>query len=210
MPYCGATRRRAGLVLHNGRLTASDVIERAGLRMVTPIRATTDLLCTARERDAIAVTDQMLAAQPVHLREEFREQVRKSLIERPDIRGTKRGERILDLATGRAESPPESWLLLEVVNLGFPPPESNWPIFSTDGVELYRLDLAWPKLRVALEYNGYAVHLGRELEDARRAEDLRRRGWIIITVTADDLADSRELERQLRDALRSRGFHRPA
>ncbi|MBB6378867.1 hypothetical protein BKA01_006127 [Pseudonocardia eucalypti] len=209
VPYCGTRRRRVGLIPHNGWLPPEDVVEHLGLRVVTPVRAATDLLCTVRARDAIAVIDQMLALHPVDLREDFRAQVRRRLTERPDARGTKRGARILELATGRAESPPESWLLLEVDALGFSAPKSNWPIFAINGREIYRLDLAWPEFLIALEYNGYAVHLDRELEDARRAEDLRRRGWIVLTATADDFADSRELERQLREAFRVRGYQRP-
>ncbi|MGH8917835.1 MAG: hypothetical protein ACRD0H_05760, partial [Actinomycetes bacterium] len=66
------------------------------------------------------------------------------------------------------------------------------------------LDLAWPEQRVALEYDGYAVHAGRAVEDGRRADDLRRRGWLVLVTTAEDLRDSRQLEVALREAFRSR------
>lgn len=209
VPYGHRSRSRAGLAVHNGPLPASDVTARDGLRLLTVERVTCDLLCTARARDAIAVTDFMLAAQPVELREGFRAEIGERLRTRRDPRGTRRGAVILDLATGRAESPAESWLLLEVVELGFPWPEVNWSLLSPAGREVYRLDLAWPDLRIALEYNGYAVHLGREAEDERRAEDLQRRGWIVITATSADLADSRRLERELREAFARRGYQRP-
>jgi hypothetical protein len=206
VPYGHASRSRDGLVVHNGPLPGDDITSVDGLRVLTPGRVAADLLCTARPRDAIAVTDQLLAALPEERRERFRAEVGRRLRHRPDPRGTKRGARLLELATGRAESPPESWLLLEVVLLGFPPPEANWPLDAPDGFPLYRLDLAWPGLRIALEYNGYAVHAGREAEDACRAEDLRRRGWIVIVVTRDDLADNTRLRRVLRDAFAERGY----
>jgi very-short-patch-repair endonuclease len=76
-------------------------------------------------------------------------------------------------------------------------------------MEVYRLDLAWPEHRIALEYNGYAVHVGREVEDERRAKDLRRRGWIVVIATSDDLADSRVVEQKLRAAFTQRGFRWP-
>lgn len=209
VPYGHRSRSRAGLAVHNGPLPADDVTVRDGLRLLSVERVTCDLLCTARARDAIAVADFMLAAQPVDLREKFRAEIGERLRGRRDPRGTRRGAVILDLATGRAESPAESWLLLEVVELRFPWPEVNWSLLSPSGREVYRLDLAWPDLRIALEYNGYAVHLGREVEDERRAEDLRRRGWIVITATGADLADSRRLEHELQEAFARRGYHRP-
>jgi hypothetical protein len=209
VPYGHHSRTRTGLVVHNGALPANEVIEICGLRVLEMARVATDLLCTARPRDAIAVADQMLAAQPAERREEFRARVGQRLMKRQDPRGTRRGAWLLDLATGRAESPPESWLRLEVVELGFPVPETNWSLLSPAGVEVYRLDLAWPDHRIALEYNGYAVHAGREVEDERRAMELRRRGWIVVTATSDDLADSRAVERELRAAFTQRGFRWP-
>jgi hypothetical protein len=208
VPYGHPSRSRAGLVVHNGPLPAADVIERDGLRVLSAERVACDLLCTARPRDAIAVTDQLLASQPPERREEFRARVAARLKNRRDPRGTRCGTRLLGLATGRAESAPESWLLLEVADLGFPPAEVNWSIRTPDGVELYRLDLAWPDQRIALEYDGYAVHSGREREDGRRAEDLRRRGWIVVAVTVDDLKDNRGLEQALREAFAQRGYQR--
>ncbi|WP_037062962.1 hypothetical protein [Pseudonocardia acaciae] len=209
VPYGHPARTRTGLVVHNGSIPPTDVIEIDGLPVLGAERVTCDLLCTARPRDAIAVTDQMLVAQPPERREVFRARVGQRLKSRPDPRGTRRGARLLGLASGRAESPPESWLLLEVVDLGFPPPEANWPVLSPAGVEVYRLDLAWPDQRVALEYNGYAVHAGREAEDDLRAEDLRRRGWLVIPVGSDDLSDSTRVEYQLRAAFERRGYRWP-
>jgi hypothetical protein len=206
VPYGHPARNRPGLAVHNGPLPPADVTEVEGLPLLTPERVAADLLCTARPRDAIAVVDQILGAEPAERREELRARLSRRLEKRADPRGTRRGLRLLGLATGRAESPPESWLLLEIADLGFPPAEVNWSLYSPNGVELYRLDLAWPEPRIGLEYNGYAVHAEREDEDLRRAEDLRRRGWIIIPVTVDDVQDNRRLERVLREAFESRGL----
>lgn len=206
VPYGHWARRRPGLAVHNGPLPEEQIIEFGGLRVLCLERVISDVLCTVRPRDALAITDQAMAGQTDEAREGFRARVSRLLTTRADWRGRRRGLWLLELATGRAESPPESWLLLEIVELNFPIPEANWCIHGPDGVLLYRLDLAWPELRIALEYNGYAVHAGREVEDAARAEDLRQRGWIVITVTKADLADSRRLEAALRDAFRRRGY----
>jgi len=204
VPYGHPSRSRNGLGVHNGPLPDQDIVELLGLRVLSPERVVSDLLCTARPRDALAIADQALAEQLPEWREAAKARLARRLRHRADPRGTRSGARLLELATGRAESPPESWLLLEVVDLGFPCPEVNWSLCSPTGGELYRLDLAWPELRVALEYDGYAVHAGREVQDRRRADDLRRRGWIALVATADDLRDSRRLEVALREAFHSR------
>ncbi|WP_051581196.1 hypothetical protein [Pseudonocardia acaciae] len=205
VPYGHPSRSRDGLAVHNCPLPPDDVIDIDGLRVLTLDRVISDLLCTARPRDAIAATDQALACQPDERRAAFRARVGQRLADRRDPRGTKRGARLLGLASGRAESPPESWLLLEVVDLGYPVPEANWELRAPDGVLLYRLDLAWPEQRIVVEYNGYAVHVDREAEDECRAEDLRRRGWIVIVATKDDLRDNTRLALVLRQSFRRRG-----
>lgn len=206
VPYGHPSRSRDGLVVHNSLVPSDDVLDIDGLSVLVLDRVITDLLCTARPRDAIAVTDEALAAHSPERREAFRARVGQRLANRQDPRGTRRGARLLGLATGRAESPPESWLLLEVVNLGFPVPEANWPLHAPNGGLLYRLDLAWPQPRIAVEYNGYAVHIDRTMEDEARVEDLRRRGWIVVLAAKDDLRDNTRLARVIRQAFERRGY----
>ena len=93
-----------------------------------------------------------------------------------------------------------------LIELGFPLPEVNFVLRSPSGRELYRLDMAWPYLRIALEYDGHAVHAGREDEDAAREDDLRRRGWIVVRARAADLADPTRLTAELRAAFAARGY----
>lgn len=74
------------------------------------------------------------------------------------------------------------------------------------GVERYRLDFAWPELRIAIEYDGYEAHEGRRERDAARDADLRRRGWIVIRATIDDLHDPSGLLAEIDRAFRRRGL----
>ena len=69
----------------------------------------------------------------------------------------------------------------------------------------YVLDLCWPELRIALEYDGYEAHEYRLEQDAQRDLDLERRGWITIRASAADLRDPGELISRLDDAFRVRG-----
>ncbi len=209
MPYGRAIRGRGGLVVHHGRGIPDDIEEIAGLRVLRLDRVIADLLCILpwrhRASDALAVLDQALR-QAGDANETFRKAVAARLEQRSDIRGTVRARGLLDLGSERAESPPESWLRLRLVENGFPLPEVNWVITTPDGREIVRLDLAWPSLRICVEYDGWESHAGREAADAARAAALRRHGWIVLRVNADDLRSIDRFMSALRAAFRERGY----
>jgi hypothetical protein len=205
VPYGHRKRDRECIVIHNGTGLEEDREERHRLPVLSLDRVIIDLLCTAWPPKALAVLDEALARLPEQARPAFRRLLRERLQERPDPRGTRIGTRLLDLATGRAESPPESWLMWLVVDLGFPAPEANLPVLGIDDRELYRLDLGYRELRIAVEYNGYAAHAGHDEADAARIRDLERRGWIVVVSDADDLHGPARLEKELQEAFLRRG-----
>lgn len=205
VPY-GSTRRTGrGLVVHNGRDLVDDTTEIHGLPTLRLDRALTDVLCSGRQQDALALADQALAGIPVDRREEFRATVHDRLRRRPDPRGTRVAARLLDLATGLAESPAESWMLWRIVDLGFPVPLVNHRVNDVGGRPRWRLDLCWPELRIAVEYDGWLAHLDRAETDGLRAAELRRLGWIVIRADVDNLRDMLRLERDLHEAFVARG-----
>lgn len=205
LPYEHAFRPRRGMTVHRGAFFAGDVCEVDGLRRLALDRCLADLLCTLRDRDALAVVDEALRlAGDGH--DELRRAVRGRLLARRDPRGTRRGAALLDLADRGAESPPESWLRLLLVDKGFPLPEVNHWVRDVDDVALFRVDLAYPRLRIAVEYDGYVAHAGREGPDAIREAELRRRGWIVVRADRRVFADPAEFERALRAAFTTRGY----
>jgi very-short-patch-repair endonuclease len=205
VPYESWLRSLPGLVVHNGRDYESGVCNIDGLRVLALDRVIVDILATGAPGTALAIVDQALRLVPAEQRAAFRTRLHLGLADRADPRGTVSGARVLDLATGRADSPQESRLLWALVESGLPTPEVNWPIADIDGIEIRRLDLAWPDLMVALEYNGYAAHVGREAEDEARTRDLERRGWLIIPVELADMRRPTKLIAKVRSALSSRG-----
>jgi hypothetical protein len=195
-----------GVLVHQGLFDERDVVVRDGLRVMALEHALAELLCRAPRREALACLDQALALTALDQRNEFREEVRYRIEMRRDPRGRRRSQILLGLASGLAESPPESWLLLGLFDAGFPVPTPQLPVLDMNGRETYRLDLAWEEPRVALEYDGYAVHVDWVAHDVARDEDLRRRGWIVIHVTADDLKDPSRLHAEIRRAFWQRRF----
>lgn len=205
VPYARRVRCREGLVVRQGRGLLDDVAVVDGLPVVPLDAAVADLLCTAPRRDAVALADDALGTVQPDDRAAFLGRVARRLDQRVDRRGTVEAAALLRLVTGAAQSPRESWLKLLVVEAGFPPPVEQHPVVDLDGRVRYLLDLAWPGLRIAVEYDGHEAHEHRATEDATRDEDLRRRGWLVIRVRAADLADPELLLGELHRAFRERG-----
>ena len=205
VPHGRNPRDRPGLVVHHSCFYRDQVIVLDGLKVLALPQVVADLVCTASPADALALADETLRmAEPRS--DEFRAAVVRRMRARPDPRGSVRGPLLWELASPRAESAPESWTRMLLIEQGFPLPEVNFCILSPAGRELYRLDLAWPSLRIAVEYDGHAVHAGREEQDAARDEDLRRRGWIVIHAKAADLVDPTRLLAELRAAFARCGY----
>lgn len=205
LPYGCGTRSRGGLAVHHGGFLGDDVVELAGLRVLCLERVAADLLCSSRPQDGLAVADEVLRmAGKRH--EEVRREIGYRIAARADPRGTVRAAGVLELASPRAESAPESRLRMALIEHGFPVPEVNFWVRDIGGQRIWRVDLAWPSMRIALEYDGYEAHVGREEKDEARAEDLRGRGWIVVRVDRHDLRDLHALVRKLEDAFTKRGY----
>lgn len=205
VPYHVRVGDRPGLVIHRGSFFERDVRVLDELRVLRPARFTADLLCSVRDGDGLALTDQVLRrAGKKH--ERMRKDIGDCLRRRPDPRGTRSAQTLLHLASPDAASPAESRFRLRLIDDGFPLPEVNWKLFGLDGQLVYKLDLAWPQLRIVVEYDGVDAHAGREDQDAARAAELRRRGWIVIRARAEDLRDVSRVARDLRRAFERRGY----
>ncbi|HET8961976.1 endonuclease domain-containing protein, partial [Nocardioides sp.] len=96
---------------------------------------------------------------------------------------------LIPLADPRAESPAESWTRLALIDHGLPAPEAQYWI-EIGGVPTFRLDLAYPHARVAVEYDGEEFHTSEtdRQADLRRREWLERHGWTVIVVTKESFS----------------------
>lgn len=100
------------------------------------------------------------------------------------------GSRLLrDLLADRDQAPLELkleqkiWRLLRAVGLR---PVRQFDVRCAG--QRYRLDFAWPILKVAVEGHGFAAHGGRlaHIRDNRRLGDLVSAGWRVVPVTWED------------------------
>lgn len=204
VPYSRRVDSRPGLVVHRAEFTSADVIELDGLAMFSLDLALADFLCDGDKETAFAALDEAMRRLAPEHRGTLRDNVRDRVLERRSKRGIHRAKMLLSLATGKAESPPESILRLIVVEAGFPIPEAQYEITMIDGRKLYVLDIAWPALRIALEYDGFAAHEERQEYDAERDQRMAGRGWITIRASAADLRAPSRLLAELQAAFRRR------
>ncbi|AHI01342.1 hypothetical protein GCM10010174_10550 [Kutzneria viridogrisea] len=199
--YDRQIRSRAGLRVHQGDYEDQDVVDVDGLPVFVPERVIAGLICDETRWRALACFDELLSRLSPVRRAAFKADVAHRVRERRDRRGTRRAELLFELASGLPESPSESKLLLTVVDAGLAAPTCQHEVCKLDGTLLYRLDFAWPDAMVALEYDGYAAHEGRDEQDRARDEDLHRRGWLVLRATAEDLREPAALIARLRAAL---------
>jgi very-short-patch-repair endonuclease len=85
---------------------------------------------------------------------------------------------------------------------GFPILQAQHQILTVDGQLLYVLDIAWPTVRIALQYDGYAAHDKRNKRDSERDGRMAGRGRITVRATAADLSDPSRVRDDLRAASR--------
>lgn len=75
---------------------------------------------------------------------------------------------------------------LAIEDAGLPRPvPQHW--VTLGGQPLFRLDLAYPHARVAIEYDGHDFHTSDEQKkaDEARRRWLRDHGWTVIVLTKD-------------------------
>lgn len=95
---------------------------------------------------------------------------------------------LLPLADPLAESPMESEARLVMIDGGLPTPVLQHEIVDRNG-RTWRVDFAWPDLRVAVEYDGLDWHSGPAalIYDRQRRAALQEAGWVVIALIVDDV-----------------------
>ena len=194
--------RRSEVDGHTRDLDDGDVTTIDDVKVTTPLRTALDLACILERRDALAALDAFRRRERLTLPElvvgSKRFRGRRGVIQQREL---------IPLSDPRAESARESWTRLAIHDEGLPAPEPQvW--IDVNGIPTYRLDLAYRRRRIAIEYDGWDAHERtpeKEQETRERRQWLRRNGWTVIVVRNGDftgVALERWL-RELKDALGS-------
>ncbi|GAB3595841.1 endonuclease domain-containing protein [Microbacterium tumbae] len=122
------------------------------------------------------------------------------------FRGCAAVREALPRARTRVESPKETETRLAIVGAELPEPFVQYQVFD-GGRFIARVDLAYPELKIAIEYegDGHRTDKAQWRRDIARQRELEALGWIVVRVTQMDLRDgARTLIAAVSAALASR------
>lgn len=162
---------------------ADDEIQLIGeVPATTPARTAFDLACRNPVGKGVAAIDALARATRLKIADA------ELIAERyQGHRNIRRARRALTLVDAGAESPRETWLRLLVIEAGYPPPQTQIPVYGEYGELVAVVDMGWEHVKIALEYEGEHHRTDRRQlrRDIERYEELPELGWITIRVMAE-------------------------
>jgi very-short-patch-repair endonuclease len=202
VPAKATPPRQRGVRSQGTDLAPDEVVAFGDLRHTSAARTAWDVAQWLDIVPAVAIVDGLLAQAGLRP-EDFEALIRT----RAGRRGSLKAARACSLADAGAQSPPESHLRVKLVLAGFPRPVTQHPVRLPSGLVLHP-DLAWPKYRVAAEYDGRWHGSDERLDlDRTRLNDLAGAGWLVIHVTSRGLYRAfPRVVADVRAALESRGW----
>jgi hypothetical protein len=188
-----AGRAEAGVRQHQGTLRSGDVVERAGIEVMSATRTALEVTtCASTEVSLIVVHDFL------HRRLTTLGDLRRRYEPMSKDPFTLKTDLVLRLADPRLESVGESrtWFLL--YRGGVPMPQPQYELRDAQGDVVARLDFAWTELGVWLEFDGREKYVkflreGESVVDVVLREKERESmiaeltGWRCIRITWADL-----------------------
>jgi hypothetical protein len=198
--------RIAGVVGHRLQLRESAAtLDRRGLRVEHPVRAWRQAGTTWHLDDLIAAADFLISGPEARVTiADLRHEI--------DVMGDTRGHilrRALAEVRAGVRSARETKLRLVIVRGGLPVPEVNWVLRKTSGRAVAELDLAFPRWRVAAEYDGRVHELDsvQFAKDSDRWDSIRAEGWQHVRIMNHHMRGSAaSAVAKVRDALLAAGW----
>ncbi len=174
-------RPTVGLMVH--QRTGARLQRVSGRLATAPAWTAVEVSRQLRRPRALATLDAALRSMRC-----TRVEIEHAVAEQRGRRGIVAVRELLPLADGRAESAMESEARLVMIDRGLRFPELQYAIHGRDG-ELWRVDFAWPDVRLAAEYESVDWHAGRDemLRDKTRWGKIQELGWTIIPIVVDDV-----------------------
>lgn len=188
VPHGSGRSRRAGVRTVEGYIPPADVMERDGLQLTVPERTTVDMLRRLRRPFALSAADAMAHAGLV-----VPEGLQYRTEQLHGYPGIVQARQLARWVEPLVESGGESWQRLRLLDARFPRPTPQFWVRDRHGRKVYRLDLAYPHLLVACEYDGAEDHTAEEDSDADegRRESMRERwGWRFVVCRKADVLSS--------------------
>lgn len=200
--------RRKGVVGHTVLAYQDETMDWQGIRISTASRTWLDLCRQLPMEHVVAMGDQLvrqpydgleLRTKPWATVQELREMLKRH----PKMQGIVKARAAVELIRVGADSAPETFLRLALVDAGLPEPELQVRV-DAGNPHSPAADLGYGRRRIGIQYDG-GHHLTREQQsrDNRRDACFHSAGWQYFKFNADDLAnDFRRAAGLVRAALR--------
>jgi very-short-patch-repair endonuclease len=168
---------RRGARLRRRDLARADIVERNGLR-VTALPLTV-IEAAVRQRGGAKIMDSALQRH-VELRELWRAHLRNK-----GRHGSPAASRLLKAASDGARSEAERLLVKLLRDNGITGWQTNYPVGG------YKVDVAFPEEKLAIETDGFAFHSSQEdfQNDRERQNKIALLGWQVLRFTWLDLTE---------------------
>jgi very-short-patch-repair endonuclease len=189
-------RARPGLRVFRFRPTRTEVTTLDGLALTTPVRTAYELGRRPDRTEAVVGLDTL-----AHDCRFAPETVLDVVDAHPGDRGLATLRCAVALSDRRAGSPMEFRIRIAIHRYRLPPPVVQHPLGP------YRLDLAYPVVRLAVEYDGRDHREPeRAIRDLRREAYLTACGWEVLRLRASSVFDAREAAIRVHRELVGRGL----
>lgn len=163
---------------------ADDEIQVIGdIPATTPARTALDLSCRYPQVRAVAAIDALGQATDLKITDV------ELLADRyRGRRGICDARTALPLVDTGSDSPRESRLRLFLIRSGYPPPQTQIPVYDQWGQLVAVIDMGWEEIMVGLDYEGehHRTTPRRFNQGIRRHEVVTGLGWIDLRVTLED------------------------
>jgi hypothetical protein len=170
-----------GLKVH--RRDGAPLVMADGRRATSPAWTAVEVARGLRRPRALATLDAALRSRTC-----VRQDMHMAAVEQFGRRGIVHVRELIPLADALAESPMESEARLMMLDGGLPSPALQYEVIDADG-RLWRLDFAWPDVKVAVEYDGFDWHSDPVAfrRDRLKRAALLEMGWSVISIVFDDV-----------------------
>lgn len=181
-------QRSAGPHVTVHRTSHRPAFSYGGLELSHPYIVLLELASVLEHDDLVIAIDSLIAREP-----RVRGAALEGIIAAAETYGSLWGitalRKALRDARPNTDSPGETRTRLLLRRAGFPEPIINHPVPDPDSPTMRYLDLAYPELKIAVEYDG-DYHRRRKdqwREDEARKDSLTSVGWTIRTLTGRDI-----------------------
>lgn len=205
--------RRVNVSGHLLTFLPEETIEYDGVRVTSPARTWLDLASMIAMEDLVAAGDALVCSHdprfPVPKEALCTiDELREITDRHPGMRGVRTARAALDLIRVGADSAPETYMRLALVNANLPEPALNLVVPDPLGRPALWPDAGYEDWKVSLQYDGRHHGDGQQhLRDIERQEKSLALGWLEVRISKHDLQGERPgVVHKVRRALQSRGW----